>query len=54
MGGKNSGVGETLRQADAASRDSTVSPREGLQMVQKLEEFAARLDVRSQIHRERT
>ncbi len=54
MGWKNSGLGETLREADAASRDSTVSPREGLQMVQKLEEFTARLDVRSQIHRERT
>ena len=54
MGWKNSGLGETLRQADAAGRDSTVSPREALQLVRKLEEFAARLDVRSQIHRERT
>jgi hypothetical protein len=54
LGWKNSGLGETLRQADAAGRDSTVSPREALQLVRKLEEFAARLDLRSQIHRERT
>jgi Domain of unknown function (DUF4350) len=54
MGWKDSGLGETLRQADAASRDIAVSPREALQIVQKLEEFAARLDVRSQIHREKT
>jgi len=54
MGWKNSGLGETLRQADAAACDSTVSPREALQLVKKLEEFAARLDVRTQIHRERS
>jgi hypothetical protein len=54
LGWRDSGLPESLRQAHAAIRDSTISPREALQIVQKLEQFAAKLDLRSQIHRERT
>lgn len=54
LGWKNSAIGETLLRADAASRAVKISSREALELVQKLEEFTARLDVRSQIRREKT
>jgi Domain of unknown function (DUF4350) len=53
LGWKDSGLAECLRQAYAASRDTAISSREALRIVKKLEQFAARLDLRSQIHRER-
>src|SRR5262249_23841715 len=54
LGWKKSGLRELLARADAASRDVRSSPREALEMVQKLEGFTARLDVRSQIRQEKT
>lgn len=52
LGWKGPGVGELLRRADAASRDSTLKPREALALVQELERYAARLDVRASISKE--
>lgn len=53
LGWKNSGLGETLSEAAIASRRARLSPKEGLGLVQRLEEFTARLDLRTQIRREK-
>ena len=54
LGWKKAGLRELLARADAASSDVRSSPREALEMVQKLEAFAAKLHVRSQIRQEKT
>lgn len=54
LGWQDSRIGETLVQADAASRADRIPSREALAIVQKLEEFSAKLDLRSQIRREKT
>jgi hypothetical protein len=46
LGWKDSGLVELLSRAGAASRAETLRPSEGLDIVQKLEGFAGRLDVR--------
>jgi hypothetical protein len=46
LGWKDSGLVELLTRAGAASRSETLRPTEGLDIVQKLEGFAGRLDVR--------
>ncbi len=53
LGWKNSGLGETLSEAAAASRRAKFSSKEALGLVQKLEEFTAKLDLRTQIRREK-
>ena len=54
LGWKKSGLRELLARVEAASRDVRSSPHEALEMVQKLEAFAGKLDVRSQIRQEKT
>jgi len=54
LGWKDSGLGESLRRADVARREAKLPSREALQIVQKLEEFAAKLDIRAQFRREKT
>lgn len=54
LGWKKAGLRELLVRADAASRDVRSSPREALEIVQKLEAFIEKLNVRSQIRREKT
>ena len=52
LGWKNSGLGETLSEAAAASRRAKLSSKDALELVQRLEEFTAKLDLRTQIRRE--
>jgi hypothetical protein len=47
LGWKDSGLGVLLRRAEVASSEEKFSVREGLKIVQELEEFAARLRVRT-------
>ncbi len=53
LGWKDTGLAEALRQADEAPRAAKVYPQAALDLVRKLEGFTARLDVRSQIRREK-
>jgi hypothetical protein len=52
LGWKDAGLEDLLRRADAASRNPRLKPREALDLVQKLEEYAARLNVRASIRKE--
>lgn len=54
LGWKDSGLADTLRRAGAAVRVVKLLPEEGLNLVQELENFGARLKIRGQIHREKT
>jgi Domain of unknown function (DUF4350) len=54
LGWKDSGLGKALAQADVAVRAQKAPAREALQLVQKLEEFASKLDIRSHSGREKT
>jgi Domain of unknown function (DUF4350) len=53
LGWRGSGLREALVRADAAIA-TKVGPQEALEIVRKLEGFTAKLDVRSQIRREKT
>jgi hypothetical protein len=53
LGWRDSGLRETLVRADAAMA-TKVSSREALDIVRKLDDFTAKLNVRSQIRREKT
>jgi hypothetical protein len=52
--GWDAGIGEALSQAEAAARGEKIPPKKALQIVKHLEEFTAKLDVRSQLRREKT
>lgn len=54
LGWKESGLAESLRKAQAASREANLRPRDALELVQSLEKFAAQLNVRAQFQREKT
>ena len=51
LGWKDSGLGDTLRRAGAATHESKLRSRDALKMVQELEKFAEKLSVRAQIQR---
>jgi Domain of unknown function (DUF4350) len=51
LGWKDAGLGGALGRAAAARREDKLPPREALGIVQELEKFAAKLDIRSQINR---
>jgi len=53
LGWKDAGLGVALAKADEAARAQKVYPQAALDLVRKLEEFTARLDLRSQIRREK-
>jgi Domain of unknown function (DUF4350) len=53
LGWKDSGLAETLSEAAAAAHHTKFSPKAALALVQRLEEFTARLDLRRQIRREK-
>jgi len=52
--GWDAGIGEAFSQAEAAARGEKVAAKKALQVVKHLEEFTAKLDVRSQFRREKT
>ena len=54
LGWKDSGVAESLRRAEIASQGAKLRPREALELVRNLGQFAARLSVRNQFRREKT
>jgi hypothetical protein len=54
LGWSGSEFGESLRRSEIASRDAKLRSREALELVQNLEKFAARLNVRAQFQREKT
>jgi hypothetical protein len=54
LGWKESGLGESLLRAGIASQGAKLRPREALELVKNLGEFAARLNVRNQFRREKT
>ena len=54
LGWKQSALTSALQTAEVATRTSKLPSREALEVVQKLEEFAARLHVRAQFQRENT
>jgi hypothetical protein len=54
LGWKESGLGESLRRAEIAGQEKKLPSREALEIVQSLEKFRARLNVRVQFHREKT
>jgi len=51
LGYKESGLAETLAQGEAVSRAGRISSQEALAVVQELEKWTAKLDIRSQIRR---
>jgi hypothetical protein len=51
LGWKDSGLGDALRRAGAATHESKLRSRDALKMVQELEKFAEKLSVRAQIQR---
>jgi hypothetical protein len=53
LGWKDSGLADLLGQAARSSRMAKLSPREALEQVQKLERYAAKLDVRAQSRQEK-
>lgn len=53
LGWKDSGLADLLRRAEASPHAGKLGPHEALDIVQKLEHFAAKLDVRSQFPREK-
>jgi len=54
LGWKDSGLAELLQRAATSSRMAKLSPRDALDQVQKLEQCAAKLDVRAQSRQEKT
>ena len=54
LGWKNSSLFDLLRRSDASTRVVRLPNSEALELVQKLEQHAAKLNVRALIHRERT
>jgi hypothetical protein len=54
MGWKDAGLEEILRRADSSAQSVKFPPRDALDIVQNLEKFSAKLDLRSQIRREKT
>jgi len=54
LGWKESTLGESLRRAEMATQGATLRPREALELVKNLGNFAARLGVRAQFQREKT
>jgi len=54
LGWKDSGLAQTLARAHAAMRAPQVRPSEALEIVRDLENFSAKLDLRSQFRREKT
>jgi len=54
LGWKKSGLAESLQTAETAAHAPKLPSREALELVQKLEQFAAKLHVRAQFQRENT
>jgi hypothetical protein len=54
LGWKNLGLEDTMRRAESCAHSVKVPPRDALDIVQKLENFASQFDLRSQIRREKT
>ncbi len=54
LGWSGSELGDSLHRAEMASRNAKLRSREALELVQNLEKFAARLNVRAQFQREKT
>jgi hypothetical protein len=54
LGWKDSRLAELLQRAAASSRMAKLSPRDALDQVQKLEQYAVKLDVRAQSRQEKT
>jgi hypothetical protein len=54
LGWKGSALGESLRRAEIATQGAKLRPREALELVKDLGNFAARLNVRAHFHRGKT
>jgi len=53
LGWKEARLGESLRRAEVASREPELRPADALEIVQSLEKFATRLNVRARFQREK-
>ena len=54
LGWKESGLAGLLRRAEVSTRVAKLSPKEALDLVQKLERQGAKLSIRAQFHQEKT
>jgi hypothetical protein len=53
LGWKDAGLADLLGRAEASCRMPKLSPRVALDLVQKLEQYSARLNVRTQVRKEK-